>query len=315
MKLCGKLFLAVFTLSLLSYGVSSAAFAATEPLSVTTNKEFYVEGAIITISGLVKDFDTSDVMKSGDVTIIVISPNGNLVTVAQVSPSSDGNYSTTMVASGMINAEGDYIVKAKWGAQANQTEFKYNGSSGIPPVVDETPEQIEVIEVDEEPDVDEEPVMESSQPVCGPGTVLKNGVCIVEDKKKGGGCLIATAAFGSEMAPQVQFLREIRDNTVLQTESGTSFMTGFNQFYYSFSPVVADYERENPAFKEAVKIAITPMLTSLAILNYVDIDSEEEMLGYGIGIILLNIGMYFVAPAVLIMFRKQFVKMVADSKK
>jgi hypothetical protein len=112
--------------------------------------------------------------------------------------------------------------------------------------------------------------------------------------------LIATAAFGSEMAPQVQFLREIRDNTVLQTESGTSFMTGFNQFYYSFSPVVADYERENPAFKEAVKIAITPMLTSLAILNYVDIDSEEEMLGYGIGIILLNIGMYFVAPAVII---------------
>ena len=114
------------------------------------------------------------------------------------------------------------------------------------------------------------------------------------------GCLIATAAFGSEMAPQVQFLRELRDNTVLQTESGTSFMTGFNQFYYSFSPVVADYERENPAFKEAVKIAITPMLTSLAILNYVDIDSEEEMLGYGIGIILLNIGMYFVAPAVII---------------
>ena len=77
-------------------------------------------------------------------------------------------------------------------------------------------------------------------------------------------------------------------------------MTGFNQFYYSFSPVVADYERENPTFKEAVKIAITPMLTSLAILNYVDIDSEEEMLGYGIGIILLNIGMYFVAPAVII---------------
>ena len=115
-----------------------------------------------------------------------------------------------------------------------------------------------------------------------------------------GGCLIATAAFGSEMAPQVQFLREIRDNTVLQTESGSAFMTGFNQFYYSFSPVIADYERENIAFKETVKIAITPMLTSLAILNYVDIDSEEEMLGYGIGIILLNIGMYFVAPAVVI---------------
>ena len=121
------------------------------------------------------------------------------------------------------------------------------------------------------------------------------------EQPKGGGCLIATAAFGSEMAPQVQFLRELRDNTVLQTESGSAFMTGFNQFYYSFSPAIADYERENPAFKEAVKITLTPLLTSLTLLQYADIDSESEMLGYGIGIILLNIGMYFVAPAVLIM--------------
>jgi len=119
-------------------------------------------------------------------------------------------------------------------------------------------------------------------------------------KEKKGGCLIATAAFGSEMAPQVQFLRELRDNTVLQTESGTSFMTGFNQFYYSFSPYIADYERDNPAFKETVKLTLTPLLTSLTLLQYADIDSESEMLGYGIGVILLNIGMYFVAPAVLI---------------
>ena len=124
-----------------------------------------------------------------------------------------------------------------------------------------------------------------------------------------GGCLIATAAFGSEMAPQVQFLRELRDNTVLQTESGSAFMTGFNQFYYSFSPAIADYERENPAFKEAVKIALTPLLTSLSLLQYVDIDSEYEMLGYGISIILLNIGMYFIAPAVLITKIRSFYKL------
>ena len=124
-----------------------------------------------------------------------------------------------------------------------------------------------------------------------------------------GGCLIATAAFGSEMAPQVQLLRELRDNTVLQTESGTSFMTGFNQFYYSFSPVIADYERENPVFKEAVKIVLTPLLTSLTLLQYVDIDSESEMLGYGISVILLNIGMYFIAPAVLITKIRSFYKL------
>ena len=118
--------------------------------------------------------------------------------------------------------------------------------------------------------------------------------------KERGGCLIATAAFGSEMAPQVQFLREIRDNTVLKTESGTAFMTSFNQFYYSFSPTIADYERENPVFKEVVKLTLTPLLTSLTLLQYADIDSESEMLGYGIGVIMLNIGMYFIVPALVI---------------
>jgi len=295
MKHLGKFFLAIVTLSLLSSGISSAAFAAAEPISVTTNKEWYGDGSTITISGEVKDFDASDPMKSFDVSVLIFAPNGNLATVAQVPPSSDGSYSTTVRAGGMIHDEGDYIVKVKWGAQANETTFEFGGSTGAPPPEPQEQETTIIEAIDEEPD--EEPSM--TQPICGPGTVLKNNVCVAE-QQKGGGCLIATAAFGSEMAPQVQLLREIRDGTVLQTQSGSAFMTGFNQFYYSFSPTIADYERENVVFKETIKIAITPMLTSLAILNYVDIDSEEEMLGYGIGIILLNIGMYFVAPAVVI---------------
>jgi len=99
------------------------------------------------------------------------------------------------------------------------------------------------------------------------------------------------------MAPQVQFLREIRDNQLMSTDSGVSFMTGFNQFYYSFSPYIADYERENPMFQEAVKIGITPLLSSLSIMSHAE--SESQVLGYGIGVILMNIGMYFVAPAML----------------
>jgi len=124
-----------------------------------------------------------------------------------------------------------------------------------------------------------------------------------------GGCLIATATYGSELAPQVQLLREIRDNTVLQTQSGTSFMTAFNQFYYSFSPAIADYERENTVFKETVKLTLTPLLASLTLLQHADIDSEYDMLGYGIGIILLNVGMYFIAPALLIMKIRSFYKL------
>ena len=134
---------------------------------------------------------------------------------------------------------------------------------------------------------------------------------IIEEKttseSKGGGCLIATATYGSELALQVQQLRELRDNQLLQTEFGSTFIESFNDFYYSFSPIIADYERENSVFREMVKIAITPMISSLSILNYVDMDSEAEVLGYGISLIILNIGMYVGVPASIIVGIRKYV--------
>jgi len=129
----------------------------------------------------------------------------------------------------------------------------------------------------------------------------------VTNSKNGGGCLIATATYGSELAPLVQQLRELRNNKLLNTEAGTSFMNSFNQFYYSFSPTIADLERENPVFKEIVKVSITPLLASLSLLNYADVNSEESVLGYGIGIIMMNIGMYFVLPVIVIHRVRKFV--------
>ena len=111
----------------------------------------------------------------------------------------------------------------------------------------------------------------------------------------GGGCLIATAAYGSELAPQVQMLREIRDNQLMNTESGSAFMGTFNELYYTFSPYIADYERENPVFKEAVKLGLTPMLSTLAIME--NAETESEVLGLGLSVIALNLGMYIGLPA------------------
>ena len=119
-----------------------------------------------------------------------------------------------------------------------------------------------------------------------------------QQTEEGGGCLIATATYGSEMSQQVQQLRELRDNQLLQTESGTAFMGMFNDVYYSFSPIVADYERENPYFKEAVKIGITPMISSLSLME--NAESESEVLGIGISVIMLNLGMYLGIPAIVI---------------
>ncbi len=92
-------------------------------------------------------------------------------------------------------------------------------------------------------------------------------------------------------------LREVRDTKIMNTQIGAMFISGFNQFYYSFSPTIADMERQSPAFKEIVKITITPLLSTLSLLN--NIDSEIEMLVVGIGIISLNAGFYFVIPAVV----------------
>ena len=114
----------------------------------------------------------------------------------------------------------------------------------------------------------------------------------------GGGCLIATAAYGSELAPQVQMLREIRDNQLMNTESGKSFMSGFNELYYTFSPTIADMERESPVFKEIVKAGLTPMLSTLAIME--NAETESEVLGLGLSVIALNLGMYLGVPAIVI---------------
>ena len=148
-----------------------------------------------------------------------------------------------------------------------------------------------------------------TKPTCGTGTVEQDGICVVDttaqtekvvsnEKSSGGGCLIATATYGSEMSTEVQQLRELRDNQLLQTESGTAFMSTFNDVYYSFSPIVADYERENPMFKEVVKLAITPMISTLSLME--NAENESEVLGLGLSVIALNIGMYLGVPAVVI---------------
>ncbi|MCH1519837.1 MAG: peptidylprolyl isomerase, partial [Nitrosopumilus sp.] len=90
----------------------------------------------------------------------------------------------------------------------------------------------------------------------------------------------------------------LRDNQLLQTESGTQFLNTFNDVYYSFSPIIADYERENPYFKETIKIAITPMISTLSLME--NAESESEVLGLGLSVIALNLGMYLGIPAIII---------------
>ncbi len=228
----------------------------------------------------------------------------------------DGN--VMLIRTVTSDANGDFVLKFKVPNTVNAGEFdiatsvELDGQSFSETKSVESVASTSELVPDQEPVPTPEPVQQEPVPTCGQGTELVDDTCqVIKTEKtsesKGGGCLIATATYGSELAPQVQQLRELRDNSLLQTESGTSFMTGFNQFYYTFSPTIADWERESPMFKEVVKLTLTPMISSLSILNYVDMDSEVSVLGYGISLILLNVGMYFVAPAVVIhSIRKKF---------
>ena len=101
----------------------------------------------------------------------------------------------------------------------------------------------------------------------------------IEKQEEGGGCLIATAAFGSELTPQVQFLRSFRDNYVMSTLVGSSFMEVFNTWYYSFSPTIADFERQNPIFRDSIKHLIYPLLGILSISEFVHTAMYKSEIG------------------------------------
>jgi len=296
MKLMGFLAFTLLSLSILSYGVSGTAFATSDPnpaLAISSNAEIYKNGDTIVVSGLIGDYDPLSLTAS-DITYMLKNPDGNIAQVGQLGPASDGYFQFTIVSGGPLwKLGGEYTIDVLYVSDKSTITIYYSVDEPVSePVVEPEP----VVELDPEPEPEPEPT-------CGAGTELIGGICQIvqteEPTKKGGGCLIATAAYGTELAPQVQFLREIRDNTIMSTASGASFMTGFNQLYYSFSPTIADMERANPMFQEVVRAFITPMISSLSIMTLADNGSEVEVLGLGISVIMLNLGMYIAAPALV----------------
>ena len=133
---------------------------------------------------------------------------------------------------------------------------------------------------------------------CGPGAVLRDGECVDADPPEGGGCLVATAAYGTEMAERVQKLREARE-AVSSTGPGSAFMAGFNSAYYAFSPAVADMQRESPALREAVRALIAPAVHSLQLMETAQ--TEAQVLALGSAVIALNLGFYAGLPAAAVM--------------
>jgi len=303
---------------------------------IKSDKSVYVNGNKVVITGQIpiKDFDPT---QAKTIKFSITSPENEIIIAGEFMPQLDGSFRYDTFAMDTIwKTDGDYIFNFNFKSITSDliifydnTEFQnlnlqINAGDKVaepvvtppvvtppvvtppvvtppvvtPPVV--TPPVVTPPVVT--PPVVEQKIVEKIIPKCGTGTESVNGICqVIQTSLKsdnGGGCLIATATYDSEMSNEVQQLRELRDNQLLQTESGKQFMGMFNDIYYSFSPIIADYERENPLFKQIVKLAITPMISTLSLME--NANSESEVLGLGLSVIMLNLGMYLAVPAVVI---------------
>ena len=139
------------------------------PITVTTDAASYETGEMINVSGSVSDYDESDPFKNFDMTLKLIAPNGNIVTISQIPLNSDGSYSTYIPAQGPLWIyDGDYTVSVSHGLDKNaSTTFTFILA----------PEVIEEEVIGEEIEISEEELAEG----CGEGTHLEDGVCMLDE--------------------------------------------------------------------------------------------------------------------------------------
>ncbi len=133
------------------------------------------------------------------------------------------------------------------------------------------------------------------------------GLDVINKTSSIGKCIIATATYGSELAPEVQFLRGFRDNLVLSTVAGTEFMKVFNTWYYSFSPKVASWIVQTPSVRDPIKVLLLPLLGILHLseISYTNLAFAPEVAVTIAGLIAsLLIGIIYLGPVLAVASRR-----------
>ena len=146
-------------------------------ITIGTDSSSYTTGGMINVSGSVSDYDESDPFKNFDMTLKLIAPNGNIITISQIPLNSDGSYSTFIPAQGPLwKFDGDYTISVSHGSDRN-------ASATFTFVLSE-PEGVIEEEITEE-EITEEEVIEISEEElakgCGQGTHLEDGVCVLDE--------------------------------------------------------------------------------------------------------------------------------------
>ena len=149
------------------------AHGAEDIVTVATDSSSYEEGEMISVSGSVSDYVESDPFKNFDVTIKLVAPNGNIVSISQIPLNSDGSYSTFFLAQGPLwKFYGDYTISVSHGSDRNASAtFTFVLSESEEEVIEEEVTEEEVIEISEE----------ELAEGCGEGTHLEDGACVLDE--------------------------------------------------------------------------------------------------------------------------------------
>ena len=152
-------------------------YAESQTISVETNSSSYEKGSSITISGLITNYDASDPNEVFQITLRVIAPNNNIVTVDQIVPNSGGTYSTSVNTEGANwKLGGDYTVMVNYADQSASTTFTLI----IPEMEAAEAEAVEA-EAAEAEAVEAEAAEAEAAEKCGEGTHLEDGVCVLDE--------------------------------------------------------------------------------------------------------------------------------------
>nr|AFK24867.1 solute binding protein-like protein [uncultured archaeon] len=197
----------------------------------------------------------------------IVSVNARPITIAQpasmtVNVEVDGQPSSDAIVDYFVFDKNGYIaIKGKAEPSDSAGEFLINISGEETAKLSAGPSQLRVFASSNDalrPDITQNTILATTV-AGGNQTQNQTGGGQGQQGQQPSGCLIATAAFGSELTPQVQYLRSFREQYILSTVTGSAFMSAFNSVYYSFSPQVADYEREQPWLQATVKTGLYPL--------------------------------------------------------
>ena len=150
-------------------------YAASQTISVETDSSSYEKGSSIAISGLITNYDASDPNEVFQITLRVIAPNNNIVTVDQIVPNSGGTYSTSVNTEGANwKLGGDYTVMVNYADQSASTTFTLI----IPEMEAAEAAEAEAAEAEA---VETEAAEAEAAEKCGEGTHLEDGVCVLDE--------------------------------------------------------------------------------------------------------------------------------------